>query len=30
MTQGASMAAHSLRAADSGGGATHVSLSEEK
>jgi len=30
MTQGATMAAHSLRAADSGGGATHVSLSEEK
>jgi type IV secretion system protein TrbL len=30
MTQGATMAAHSLRSADSGGGATHVSLSEEK
>lgn len=30
VTQGATMAAHSLRAADSGGGATHISLSEDK
>ena len=30
MTQGATMAAHSVRAADGGGGATHVSLSEDK
>ena len=30
MTQGATMAAHAVRAADSGGGATHVSLTEDK
>ncbi|MDB5725885.1 MAG: trbL [Novosphingobium sp.] len=30
MTQGATMAAHSVRAADSGGGSTHISLAEEK
>jgi len=30
MTQGATMAAHAVRAADGGGGATHVSLTEDK